>query len=73
MAKDYVRLTIGMSSDFKKLLRKAAASVDMDMSAFILLHLEAALDPSDKVVSSYIEIRDKILKERIDKLNRSRK
>lgn len=43
MNKDYVRLTIGMRSSFKKLLRKCAASVDMDMSAYILMLLEHAL------------------------------
>lgn len=34
--KDYVRLTIGMSSDFKKKLRRVSARHDMTMSEFIL-------------------------------------
>jgi hypothetical protein len=45
MNKDYVRLTIGMSPDFKKFLRKCAAALDMPMSLFILLTLEDALRP----------------------------
>jgi len=45
--KDYVRLTIGMTSDFKKQLRQVAASHDMTMSEFILMVLTESVQEED--------------------------
>lgn len=38
--KDYTRLTIGMTADFKRQLRKAAGANDKTMSEFILMILK---------------------------------
>jgi uncharacterized protein (DUF1778 family) len=45
--KDYVRLTIGMTSDFKRQLRKAAAIHDKTMSEFILMILKECVKRMD--------------------------
>jgi hypothetical protein len=41
--KDYVRLTIGMPTDFKRQLRRQAAFCDMTMSEFVLAILATHL------------------------------
>lgn len=61
MNKDYVRLTIGMNSDFKKRLRHAAARVDLPMSEYIYRIIEAYLVKQE---TSYKEVEAWVKKER---------
>lgn len=62
--KDYVRLTIGMSADFKKRLRQVASSYDMTMSEYILNILQkSVLDAACIAAIEHIAVDGRAMRE----------